>query len=61
MITVKIENKPQIKDTISVFVLEFKLNPTNIGNIGSMHGDNIEITPVKKEIRGNKSIYIPLM
>ena len=44
-----------------VFVLEFKLKPTNIGNIGSMHGDNIEITPVKKEIRGNKSIYIPLM
>ena len=61
MITVKIENKPKLKDMSSVFVFEFKLNPMNIGNIGSMHGDNIEITPVKKEIMGNKSIYIPLM
>ena len=50
MITVKIENKPQLKDTSSYLVLEFKLNPINIGNIGSIHGDNIEITPVKKKL-----------
>ena len=61
MITVNIENKPKLKARISAFVLEFKLKPIKIGNIGSIHGDNIEITPVKKEIRGNKSIYIPLM
>lgn len=54
--TVKIENKPKLKDMISVFVFVFKLNPMNMGNIGSMHGDSIEITPVKKETAGNKSI-----
>ena len=56
IMTVKIENKPKLKDMISVFVFVFKLKPMNMGNIGSMHGDSIEITPVKKETAGNKSI-----
>lgn len=59
-IIVKIENKPKVKEIISAFVLDFRLNPINIGNIGSIQGDNIEITPVKKEIKGKISIYIPL-
>ncbi len=60
-IIVKIENKPAVNERISALVFDFKLKPINIGNIGSMHGDNIEMTPVKKEIKGNTSIYIPLI
>ena len=58
--TVKIENKPKENDIISIFDLVFKLKAIKIGKIGNMHGDNIEITPIKKEINGNISIYIPL-
>ncbi len=56
IITVNIEKSPKPNERISRFVLDFKLNPINIGKIGRIHGDNIEITPVKKEIRGNISI-----
>ena len=49
-------NKPSIKDNISTFDLVFKLNPTIIGIVGIMQGDNIEITPVKNEIIGIISI-----
>ena len=59
--SVKIEKSPRLNDTISVFDLDFKLNPMKMGNIGSMQGDSIEMTPVKKETTGNKSIYIPLI
>ena len=61
MITVKIENKPKENERISIFDLDFRLNAIKIGKIGNMHGDNIEITPIKKEIKGNTSIYIPLI
>ena len=59
IITVKTENKPRTKDTISNFDFDFKLKAINIGKIGSIHGDNIEITPIKKEISGNTSIISP--
>lgn len=52
----KMLEKPRIKDNISLIDLDFKLKATKIGIIGSMHGDNIEITPVKKEIKGRISI-----
>ena len=56
MIIVNIENKPKVNDIISNVLFDFKLNPKNIGKIGNMHGDNIEITPMKKEINGKTSI-----
>ena len=56
MIIVKMLNNPSIKDNISAFDLVFKLNPTIIGMVGMMQGDNIEITPVKNEIIGIISI-----
>ena len=56
MIIVKMLNNPKIKDNISAFDLVFKLNPTIIGIVGMMQGDNIEITPVKNEIIGIISI-----
>ena len=49
-------NNPKIKDNISAFDLVFKLNPTIIGIVGMMQGENIEITPVKNEIIGIISI-----
>ena len=49
-------NNPKIKDNIYAFDLVFKLNPTIIGIVGMMQGDNIEITPVKNEIIGIISI-----
>lgn len=49
-------NNPNIKETSPIFVLDLRLNPTNIGRIGKIHGDNIEITPVKKEMKGRISI-----
>jgi hypothetical protein len=58
MIIVKMLNNPSITDTISAFDLLFKLNPTIIGMVGMMQGDNIEITPVKNEIIGITSILI---
>jgi hypothetical protein len=47
---------PKTNEIISAFDLAFKLNATNIGMTGSMQGESIEITPVKKEIRGRISI-----
>ena len=49
-------NKPQIKEKSSIFDLELRLTPTKIGIIGKIHGDNIEIIPVKKEKNGKISI-----
>ena len=51
-----IDNKPKIKDIRFSLDLDFKLTLTKIGKIGKMHGDNIEITPVVKEIKGSISI-----
>ena len=56
IISVKIEKRPKVNAMISDFGLDFMLKPIKIGKIGSMHGDNIEMTPVKKEIKGNTSI-----
>lgn len=53
---VKMLNNPKINDSNSTFDLVFKLNPTIIGKVGIMQGDNIEITPVKNEISGIISI-----
>lgn len=53
---VNIENNPKANDMISAVLFDFKLKPKNIGKIGNMHGDNIEITPMKKEINGKTSI-----
>ena len=50
----KMLKSPQVKDRISVF--DLKATATTIGIIGRMQGDSIEITPVKKEIRGRISI-----
>ena len=52
-------NNPSMKDTISAFDLAFRLKPTIIGMVGIIHGDNIEITPVKNEIIGIISIRSP--
>ena len=49
MIIVKMLNNPSMNDNISAFDFAFKLNPTIIGIVGIMQGDNIEITPVKNE------------
>ena len=57
---VKMLNNPRMKANISVFDLVFKLKPTIIGNVGIIHGDNIEITPVKNEIIGIISIKSPI-
>jgi len=56
MIIVKMLNNPRIKENISAFDFVFKLNPTIIGIVGIIQGDNIEITPVKNEIIGIISI-----
>lgn len=56
---VKMLNNPRMKANISVFDLVFKLKPTIMGNVGIIHGDNIEITPVKNEIIGIISIKSP--
>ena len=47
---------PQTKAISSDLVRVFRLKATNIGIIGRMQGDSIEITPVKKEIKGRISI-----
>ena len=56
MIIVKMLNKPSINDNISALDLAFKLNPTIIGKVGMMQGNNTEITPVKNETIGIISI-----
>jgi hypothetical protein len=45
-----------MKDTISLLDFALRLKATKIGMIGNMHGESIEITPVKKEIKGRISI-----
>ena len=52
----KILPKPSANENISLFDLVFKLKATNIGIIGKIHGDKIEIIPVKNEIKGSISI-----
>lgn len=54
--TTKMLIKPPINDISSDFDLEFRLTLTKIGSMGKIHGDNIEITPVVKEINGRISI-----
>ena len=54
--TIKTVNKPKVNENNSLLFSEFKLKATNMGIIGRMHGDNIEITPVKNDIKGNISI-----
>jgi hypothetical protein len=69
IIKVKMLNNPKIKENISAFDLVFRLNPTIIGKVGMMQGDNTEITPVKNETIGIISIlksplnqyYFPLI
>lgn len=56
IMTTKMLKRPEMNEMISIFVFDFKLNATIMGMIGSMQGDNIEITPVKKEIKGSISI-----
>jgi hypothetical protein len=56
IIKVKMLNNPKIKENISAFDLVFRLNPTIIGKVGMMQGDNTEITPVKNETIGIISI-----
>ena len=53
---VNIENNPKVNDMISTVLFDFKLKAKNIGKIGSMHGDKIEMTPIKKETNGKISI-----
>lgn len=54
--TKKILPKPNANANISLFDLVFKLKATNMGIIGNIQGDNIEIIPVKNEIKGSISI-----
>lgn len=56
IIRIKILNNPKVNENTSLFVFDFKLKATNIGMMGKMHGDNIEITPLKKESIGSISI-----
>ena len=52
----RLRNNPKANEMISGVLFDFKLKAKNIGKIGNMHGDNIEITPMKKEINGKTSI-----
>ena len=56
IIKTNIDNKPKMNDNRFDFDLDFRLTLTKIGKIGKMQGDNIEITPVVKEISGRISI-----
>lgn len=58
-IIIKIANKPKINEIISVFFLFLRLNPINIGKIGKIQGERIEITHVKKETNRTSSIKYP--
>ena len=50
--------KPKTNENISLFDLALRLNARKRGMTGRMHGDNIEITPVKKEIKGTINPYM---
>jgi hypothetical protein len=54
--TIKMLNKPRINEINLVLLLDSRLTPTKIGKMGKIHGDNIDITPVKKERIGKISI-----
>jgi hypothetical protein len=54
--TKKMLPMPKMKDNISLLDFALRLKATKIGMIGNMHGESIEITPVKKEIKGKISI-----
>jgi len=56
IITINIDRRPVTNDTRFSLDLDFRLTLTKIGKIGKMHGDNIDITPVIKEIKGRISI-----
>lgn len=51
IIKTKTLEMPKMNDSNSVFDFEFTLTATKIGSIGRIHGDNTEITPVKKELK----------
>ena len=52
----KIVNSPLTNDIKSSLERDFRLTLTKIGNIGNIHGDNIDITPEVNEIKGRTSI-----
>nr|WP_294999215.1 hypothetical protein [uncultured Methanobrevibacter sp.] len=52
----KMLNNPHVKDIKSHFDFDFRLTLIKIGKMGKMQGDNIDITPVVKEINGRISI-----
>ena len=54
--TIKMLNKPRINEINLVLLLDSRLTPTKIGKMGKIHGDNIDITPVKKDMIGKISI-----
>jgi hypothetical protein len=56
IIAAKIERNPKMNDMISLLDLDFRLKATRIGMMGRMHGDSMEIIPVKKETKYNISI-----
>lgn len=56
MITIKMVRSPPMKENSSLLDLDLRLTLTKIGRIGRMQGDNIDITPVVKEIKGRTSI-----
>ena len=56
IMTMKMLPNPIMNDAISPLDLELRLKATKRGMIGRIHGDNIEIIPVKKDITGNISI-----
>lgn len=56
IITININKRPVTNDKRFSLDLDLRLTLTKIGKIGRMHGDNIEITPVAKEIKGRISI-----
>ena len=56
IIAKKMLNRPVVKEIISLFDFVLKLKATKIGITGKIQGDKIEITPVKKEIKGKISI-----
>ena len=56
IIRTNIDRSPAINDKRFSLDLDLRLTLTKIGKIGRMQGDNIEITPVVKEIKGRISI-----
>ena len=49
-------SNPKINEINLLLLLDSKLTPTKMGKMGKIHGDNIDITPVKKEMIGKISI-----